>query len=139
MVFGVLLAGSAALDRQPGQVRTLAEPTFVLVPLQDSSTVGLTPLRRDPSVAPRLLLIVPLGALLAGAATAQDRTGRGGPSRSHAHAGGAWLAAAAMPTPSAPAPVRRAPNADSGLNDRLATPVVAAVAVLLGGDQPVRD
>lgn len=145
MVFlgaGVLLAGVADIDLEPEQVRTLAELTLVIVLFHDASTVRLASLRRDPSIALRLLLIgFPLALVLAGATTAWLLPGIG-------LAGALLIAATVTPTdaglgaatilnPAVPVRVRRALNVESGLNDGLATPVVlAALAVLVGETNP---
>ena len=142
LVAGVLLAGAADIDLQPEQVRTLAELTLVIVLFHDASTVRLASLRRDPSIALRLLLIgFPLALVLAGVATVWLLPGIG-------LAGAVLVAATITPTdaglgaatvlnPAVPVRVRRALNVESGLNDGLATPVVlAALAVLVGETNP---
>jgi sodium/hydrogen antiporter len=111
-------------------VKGLAEITLALVLFSDASRVGLRHLRADLSLCVRLLgialpLTIALGTLLAlalpgvtdiwialliGAALAPTD---------------AALGAGVMVNPAVPARIRRLINVESGLNDGIATPVVA--------------
>lgn len=142
MVFmgaGVLLTGVADLSMPPGQVRTLAELTLVIILFHDASTVRLAGLRRDPWIAVRLLAVgFPLLLLLTSLAAGWLLPALG-------LAGAILLAAAITPTdaglgaatilnPAVPQRVRRALNVESGLNDGLATPVVLAALAVIAGE-----
>ncbi|MFC7277236.1 cation:proton antiporter [Paractinoplanes rhizophilus] len=136
VLVGVALSAAADLDlAEPGgglggTVKVLAEVTLVWVLFADASRVGLRELRSDLGLYGRLLglglpLTIALGtglaawlfdglgvwlALLVGAALAPTD---------------AALGAAVMTDPAVPPRVRRVLNVESGLNDGIATPVVA--------------
>jgi NhaP-type Na+/H+ or K+/H+ antiporter len=134
IAFGLLAANEPfhLVDLSPGSetVRTIAELTLALVLFSDASGVDLGALRRDAGVPARLLFVgLPLTIALGCGVALIVLPGVDG-----------WLAlliaASVAPTDAAlgapimenrriPARVRRILNVESGLNDGIATPVVA--------------
>ncbi|MBO3737092.1 cation:proton antiporter domain-containing protein [Actinoplanes flavus] len=141
---GLLLSTGPMPDPETTRevVRLLAEVTLVWVLFADASRVGLPEFRADLGLFARLLgiglpLTIVAGTLLAAAFFGEM---------------GLWLAllvgaslaptdaalgAAVMTDPSVPPRIRRALNVESGLNDGIATPVVAlaiaGAAGMVGG------
>lgn len=134
IAFGLLAANEPLhlVDLSPGSetVRTIAELTLALVLFSDASSVDLGALRRDAGVPARLLFVgLPLTIVLGCGVALLVLPGVD-----------AWLAlliaASVAPTDAAlgapimenqrvPERVRRILNVESGLNDGIATPVVA--------------
>lgn len=133
VLLGIAVEASGWLDinAERSSMQLIAELTLVVVLFHDASTVRLRALRRDWTLATRLLVIafpltvlliaglsywlLPAGAvalafLVAGATAPTD----------------AGLGAATMLDRRVPVRVRRALNVESGLNDGLATPIVLA-------------
>ncbi|MEU4099425.1 cation:proton antiporter [Streptomyces tanashiensis] len=131
----------------PELVKLLAEATLAMVLFSDASRVGLRRLRPDLGLCLRLLLLgLPLSIAL-GTVTAFILPGVGitwlallvGAALAPTDAA---LGAAVMVNPAVPARIRRLLNIESGLNDRIATPVVliaiagASTTEHIGGTGP---
>jgi NhaP-type Na+/H+ or K+/H+ antiporter len=134
LLFGLLAANEPLhlVDLSPSSttVRTIAELTLALVLFSDASRVNLRALRHDAGVPSRLLFLgLPLTVALGCGVALLVLPGADG-----------WLAlviaASVAPTDAAlgapimdderiPARVRRIVNVESGLNDGIATPIVA--------------
>ena len=142
---GVVVFSASALDVDSAMVHLIAELTLAIVLFHDASTVKITQLRHDTTIAARLLLIgFPLALLATYLVTRAIEPAIG-------VAGAVLLTASITPTdaglgaatildPEVPVRVRRGLNVESGLNDGLATPVVllalAALVAEEGGTEP---
>jgi NhaP-type Na+/H+ or K+/H+ antiporter len=138
------VADSSTIALDSELVQLVTETTLALLLFADASTIGLRDLKRDAMVPTRLLLIgLPL-TIAAGAVAAMVLLD------SSNWAVAALVAAILAPTDAAlslavvsnkavPVRIRRALNVESGLNDGIATPIVAVlVAVVIAEESSGR-
>lgn len=132
--------GDPLLGLEVGDLHFLAELTLVLLLFHDASKISLAELRSEWRLVARLLGIgLPL-AVLAGYATAGWLLPGLGAGLTLLVAAAlaptdAALGAPTVQNPAVPLRVRSVLNAESGLNDGLATPIVLAALVLAAGDR----
>ena len=140
VAFGWLtdIAGLFESGFDGGSVEILAEATLVLVLFSDATRIDLAVLRRQIELPARLLAIgLPLSILLGGWFAGLLIDGITGVEGFLIGAilapTDAALGQAVVSNPVVPGRIRQALNVESGLNDGIALPVVAALAVVAAG------
>lgn len=133
------LDGRRYLGLEVGDVHQLAEIALVLLLFHDASKLRVSDLRAEWGLAARLLLVALPLTMLAGYGTAALLLPGLGVGLTLLIAAAlaptdAALGAPTVSNPAVPGRIRRLLNAESGLNDGLATPVVLIALALAAGE-----
>ncbi len=145
-IAGYLLAnpdwGPIAIDVETAGVHTLAEVTLALVLFADAARVNVSELRHDLSLPVRLLgiglpLTLILGGVLAFLLLGDITWALAGYVGATLAPTDAALSAQVISDKRVPMRLRRALNVESGLNDGIATPVVALMIALAAGEMGI--